>query len=62
MDNKLKRIKELEDKGVYNLSKEELDELEILVKEQIALFPAKLEKSVDKACDAIRSILNRGIE
>ena len=56
--NKLDRIKELEAKGVYNLSKEELDELDILVKEQISLFSEKFEETVDKACEAIKNILH----
>lgn len=53
------RIKELENKGVYNLTPEELDELETLVRVEMAKFPEKLKASVDKACDAIKSILNR---
>lgn len=57
MDDKLSRIKELEEKGVYNLSKEELNELDTLVKEQIALFPDKFKKSVDLACEAVKNIL-----
>lgn len=51
------RIKELENKGVYNLTPSELDELEFLVKEEIKQFPARFETSVDKACEAIKNIL-----
>ena len=57
-ENKLIRIKELEEKGVYNLSKEELDELDTLVKEQISLFSKNFEVAVEKACEGVRGIMN----
>lgn len=54
------RLRELEAKGVYNLSPEELNELEVLVKIEIAKFPEKFKVTVDNACEAIRNILSRG--
>jgi predicted GTPase len=55
----MERLKELEDKGVYNLTSEELDELQELVRVEMVKFPDKLKASVDKACEAIQDLLNR---